>query len=410
MARRNLSLRCVVLVTMLSTLLVSCSSLMSTTQRDTILFGATISITGTTAKEGEHTRDGYMLFVETINKQGGITVGGKTYRVALQYYDDESRPERAAELYEKLVNEDQVDFLLGPYGSGPTDTGARVAEHYKIPMVEGSGAADSIFARGNRYIFGVLSPASSYLFGIIDLAVTATPPLKTVAILYADDIFAREVAAGAAAYAQTRGLSVVYQQAYAAETQDVSPLLTEIKALQPDLLLGASHLQDALLVVRQARALQVRPRAMGFSVGPSSPEFRKNLKSDADYIFGASQWTSTLKYQGDDPWGTPDAFAAAFKTRYPDYKVVPYTAASSAAVLVAYTRAIEQAGSLEHAAVRDALDALSITTFYGPIAFDDRGINSVKPMAVEQLQPDGQQYTVFPRAMAEREALFPAQP
>ncbi|NTU81945.1 MAG: amino acid ABC transporter substrate-binding protein [Chloroflexales bacterium] len=378
--------------------------------REAILFGATISITGVTAKEGEHTRDGYMLFVDAVNAAGGVAVGGRRYPVRLRYYDDESRPERAAELYERLVAEDQVDFLLGPYGSGPTAVAAEVAARHGLPMVEGSGAADSLFATGNPYLFGVLSPASAYLRGIIDLAVAAEPPLRTVAIVGADNSFASEVADGAAAYARERGLELVASVRYPSGSQDLGPELGRLRALAPDLLLGAGHLQDALLVARQSQDVGLRPRAMGFSVGPSSPEFRQRLRADADYVLGATQWTPALTYVGDDLWGTPGAFAAAFRARYPHYATVPYTAASSAACLVAYQYAIEAAGSLAPEAVRAALAELDVMTFYGPIAFDERGANAAKPMAVEQLLPDGGQYTVYPPEMAERAALFPGAP
>src|SRR5215469_11895563 len=84
---------------------------------DTIVFGAAISITGKTAKEGEYTRDGYQFAIDTINQLGGIKVGNKSYKAALKYYDDESKSERTAQLFEKLVNADKVNFLLGPYAS-----------------------------------------------------------------------------------------------------------------------------------------------------------------------------------------------------------------------------------------------------------------------------------------------------
>jgi branched-chain amino acid transport system substrate-binding protein len=376
--------------------------------REAIVFGATISITGVTAKEGEHTRDGYQLFVEAANARGGIVVGDRRYPVRLRYYDDESRPERAAELYERLVVEDRVDFLLGPYGSGPTEAAAEVAARHGIPLVEGSGAADGLFAADNPYLFGVLTPASAYLRGLIDLALAADPPLRSVAIVGADNSFARAAADGAAAYARERGLVVVADLSYPTGAQDLRPDLERLAPLKPDLLLGAGHLQDALLVARQARAAGLRPRAMGFSVGPSSPEFRQRLRADADFVFGATQWTPALAYRGDDLWGTPAAFAAAFKARYPAYTTVPYTAASSAACLVAYQHAIAAAGSLDREAVRAAIAGLKLASFYGPIAFDEHGSNSAKPMAVEQLLPGGAQVTVYPPEVAERRAVFAA--
>jgi branched-chain amino acid transport system substrate-binding protein len=375
---------------------------------DTITLGAAISMTGKTAKEGEYTRDGYQFAIDTLNQAGGVKVGGKSYKLALKFYDDESKSERTAQLIEKVINEDKVQFLLGPYGSGPTGTAAPIAERYKIPMIEANGSAESIFSKGYKYTFAVLSPAKLYLRGVIDFAMAKDPKVKTVAILGENEPFSKEVASGAAEYAKSKGLDVVYQELYPSNTQDVSSLLTSVKGKNPHILLGAGHLQDSLLIVKQAKDLGVVPRAMGFSVGPSSPEFRDSLKQNADYILGATQWTSVLKYtDGQDPWKTPAAFAQAFQAKYPAYKVIPYQVAESAAAVVTYKLAIEKAGVLTPTKVRDAIAALDVMTFYGQIKFDARGVNIYKPMAIEQLQPDGKKYTVFPAAVAENPGLYP---
>ena len=377
---------------------------------DTIVFGAAVSLTGKTAKEGEYTRDGYNFFVDKLNELGGITVGGKKYKVSVKYYDDESKSERTAQLIEKLINEDKVTFILGPYGSAPSGTAAPICEKYKIPMIEANGSAESIFNKGYKYTFAVLSPAKLYLKGVIDLVLTKDKSVKTVAVLGENEPFSKEVASGAADYAKEKGLTVVYQELYPTGTQDVSALLTNIKAKNPDIVLGAGHLQDSLLIVKQAKDLGVSPKAMGFSVGPSSPEFRENLKGNADYVFGSTQWTEALKYNGDDPWKTPKGYGDAFRAKYPKYSVIPYQVAESSAAVIAFWRAIEKANSLDPTKVRDAIAALDIMTFYGQIKFDSRGINIYKPMAIEQLHPDGKKYTVFPANVAEKDALYPMVP
>jgi branched-chain amino acid transport system substrate-binding protein len=378
---------------------------------DTIVFGAAISITGKTAKEGEYTRDGYQFAIDKINELGGIKVGGKSYKVALKYYDDETKPERTAQLIEKLINEDKVNFLLGPYGSSPTGTAAPIAERYKVPMVEANGAAESVFSKGYTYSFMILSPAKLYLRGILDVVRSKDPSVKRVAILGENESFSKEVAQGAAEYAKEKGMEVVYDELYPSNAQDVSALLTAIKGKNAQVILGSGHLQDSLLIVKQARDLNVSPNAMGFSVGPSSPEFRANLGKSADYIYGATQWTEALRYNGsDDPWKTPKAFAEAFRAKRPDYKVIPYQIAESAIAVIAYQRAIEKAGSLDPTRVRDALAAIDLSTFYGRVKFDSRGVNTYKQMAVEQYHPDGNKYTVWPADVAEKAALYPMPP
>jgi branched-chain amino acid transport system substrate-binding protein len=374
---------------------------------DTIVFGAAISITGKTAKEGGYTLDGYQIAIGKINEMGGIKVGGKTYKLALKYYDDETKPERTAQLIEKLINEDKVNLILGPYGSSPTGTAAPLAEKYKIPMVEANGSAEAIFAKGYKYTFMILSPAKLYLRGIIDAVRAKDPSAKTVAILGENEAFSKEVAAGAKEYATEKGMTVVYDELYPTNAQDVSALLTAIKGKNPDIILGSGHLQDSLLIVKQSKDLGVSPKAMGFSVGPSSPEFKTNLGKSADYIFGATQWTEALKYSGDDPWKTPKAFGDAFRAKHPDYKSVPYQIAESAVAVIAYQKAIEKAGTIEPTKVRDALAAIDVMTFYGKIKFDARGVNIYKPMAAEQYQPDGNKYTVWPQDVAEKAILYP---
>ncbi len=377
---------------------------------DTVVFGAAISITGKTAKEGEYTRDGYQFVIDKINETGGIRVGGKTYRAELKYYDDETKPERTAQLIEKLVNEDKVNLILGPYGSSPTGTAAPLAERYRIPMVEANGSAEAIFSKGYKYTFMVLSPAKNYLRGVIDTILAKDPSAKTVAILGENEAFSKEVAGGAADYAKEKGMNVVYFELYPTNAQDVSAMLTAIKGKNPDVILGSGHLQDSLLIVKQAKDLNVNPKAMGFSVGPSSPEFQANLGKAADYIFGATQWTEALKYNGEDFWKTPKAFGDAFRAKHPNYKIIPYQVAESAAAVVTYQKAIEKAGTIEPTKVRDALAALDIMTFYGRIKFDSRGVNIYKPMAAEQYQPDGKKYTVWPFDIAEKPAMYPMPP
>ena len=374
----------------------------------TITFGAAVSLTGKTAKEGTWIRDGYELYKTKINEAGGFAVGDRTCQIDIKYYDDASDPDTSAQLIEKLVTEDQVNLLLGPYGTNPVFSASAIAEKYEIPMVEGGGAGLKIFDRGYQYIFGTLPAAPNYLRSVLNMAQATDPSLKSVAILVENDGFATEVADGADAYAKELGLEVVYHEQYPKDATDVSSLLTAVKALSPDIILGAGHLNDSILIVKTAKDLGVSPKVMGFSVGPTSKDFTDALGADANYVLGIGPWTANMNFEGDDIFGTPKAFVEAMQAAYgaETYTVVPYQAAAAAAALEAYRRAIEAAGSVEPKAVRDALAALNFESFYGHVEFSPEGI-ILKDMGVVQINPDGKLYTVYPADAANGEFIYP---
>jgi len=370
----------------------------------TLVFGAPISLTGSTAKEGGLTRDGYDLWRDTYNNAGGINVGGKHYKIETRYYDDASNSQQAATLAEKLIKEDKVNFLLGPYGTSSTLQVSTVVEKNKMPMIEGNGAAESIFSQGYKYTFGVLSPAQNYLRGVIDLSLTMDPKPTTVAVLSADDPFSVEVADAAQRYAEQKGLQVVYYQKYPNASTELRAPITETKGKNPDLFLNSGHLQESVAIMQQAKELGFSPKGFGFSVGPSIPDFETTLKGDANAVMGGTQWTPALKYQGDDLFKTPEAYNSLYKQTF-GYEPA-YQSAESTACGVAFVKAIEKAGTTDPDKVRDEIAKLDVTSFYGQIKFDERGINATKPMAVEQWQ-NGRRVTVWPSDVAEGKALWP---
>lgn len=375
-------------------------------QADTkIVFGAPISLTGSTAAEGAQTRNGYELWVEAVNKAGGIPVGGKRYLVELKVLDDQASGETSAQLAEKLIKEQKVNFLLGPYGTTPTLSVSRVAEQNGIPMVEGNGAAGQIFNQGYKYTFGVLSPASNYLAGVIDFAAAQTPKPATVGLLYADDSFSVEVATAAKSKAEAAGLKVVYYEKYKNAETNLTAQLTAAKAANPDLLLNAGHLQEAVAIMKQSKDLGLNAKLFAFSVGPALPDFVNSLSADANFVVTGSQWTNAVKYEGDDYWKTSAAYNDAYKAKYGSEPA--YQAADATAAGLAFDKAIRAANSLDPDKVRDALAKLNVKTFYGPIVFDNRGANVTKAMVVEQIQA-GKRVTIWPTEVANAKGLYPS--
>ncbi len=374
----------------------------------TLVFGAAVSLTGAQAKEGRLTQEGYEFWKSYVNAHGGLRAGDTSYAVAIIYRDDASKPALTAAQTEHLVRDDHVDFLLGPYGSSQTFAAAAIAETHAVPLVASGASAERIFNQGYHYVFGVESPARKYLAGIIEFAVRRTPRPQTVAISAARDPFSREVQQGAVQSANDHGLHVVYSGGYGDDPGSVAAAAAAIAAAHPDVILNAGHLQDALAMHRALRAQATNAKMYGYSVGPDTPEFRAALGPNAQAVLGSAQWSPAVTYQGAAGfYPTAQAYAAAFARQFghtPDY----HDAAASAAGL-AFMYALEVAGTTDRAAVRDALAKLNVTTFFGQIRFDDRGVNVYKPMVVNQIQ-NGKLLTIYPYRLANAKPIYPAPP
>ncbi len=400
-------------VLMIPLILASCGGTTGApTTSNTLLFGAPISLTGSTSKEGQLTLEGYKLWMKEVNAHGGIKVGNNTYQVQLKYYDDGSSPTKSAQLTQQLVASDKVNFLLGPYGTSATLQDEAIAEQYKIPMVEGNGAAKAIFSKGFHYIFGVLSPASEYAKVMLEAALALPNPPKNVAIISADDAFSKEVAVAARNYATSHNLPVVYYQQYPSGSTDLTSVLTALKTsgpggMIPDMILGSGHEGEAVTTMKEAKQLHINAKLYAFTVGPATPDFISVLGPTANFVLGSAQWTAQEKYNGIDVFGTPAKYAQMYQAEYghpPSYQSAESTASG-----LAFQNAIQNAGSIDPQKVRDALADLNIMTFYGQIRFDSTGANTYKPMATIQIQ-NGTLVTVYPSNIANAQLKYPTPP
>ncbi|PYO46330.1 MAG: hypothetical protein DMD84_26350, partial [Candidatus Rokuibacteriota bacterium] len=316
-----------------------------------IRIGASLSLTGTYAKLGKNQHEGYQLCEKDLNAKGGL-LGRKVQFVV---YDDQSLPATAVRLYEKLITEDKVDGVMGPYSSPVTEASVNVTEKYKKVMVAPLAATTSIFKKGRKYIFMVISPAEVYLEGLVDMAIKRG--LKTVAVVNEDTLFSKAAAAGAVETAKKKGLQVVFAEAYPKGNTDFSALLTKVKAANPDVLAAATYFDDAVALTRQMKELNVNPKMFGVTVGGDLPEFYDTLKQNAEYIYGATQWEHTLPYPGN-----PEYFEAYKK----DFGHEPsYHSTAGYAGCLIYAEAVKRANSLDADKVREQLLKLEMRTPFG---------------------------------------------
>lgn len=368
----------------------------------TIRLGAAVSETGKYAREGKDTRQGYNTWLNWVNDEyGGIKVGDDCYDVEIVYYDDEGDPDTAANLVERLITEDEVDFLLGPYSSGLTMSTSAIAEKYGVIMIEGNGASESIFERGFQNIFAVLTPAGNYTQSA--LKTLADKGAETVVIAYEDTAFPTSVGNGAERWAAEYGMDVLAVETYPKDVADVTAIMTKFRDMDPDVFVGGGHFNDALLFIRASQELGFNPDAMVITVGPSNPEFPTEVGDAANYIIGPTQWERTMSWE-DEYFGTAEAYAQRYEAAWGEPP--SYQAAESTATALALQLAIEAAGTTDMDAVRQALYDMDVVTFYGPINFDETGKNAAKPMGAIQIQ-DGVINVVAPVEAAVADLQFP---
>lgn len=357
---------------------------------DTITLGSAISFTGKYSTNGIHAKNGYDIAVKMINESGGVKVGGKTYKIKIQYYDDESTPARTGQLLERLINQDGIKFMLGPYSSATTKAAAPIIEKYKIPMVEAEGASRSLFTKGYKYLFAVLSTSEQYLASSIALAVDLAkkegknPSDLKLAMAFENDPFSLDVRAGVVADAKKYGIKIVVDDKLPRDLNDMSTTLTKVKALRPDILVISGHSKGAATAARQIMEMKINVPMIALTHCEAAKIVSKFGASVNDFLC-PTQWAETLSYK-DDLFGTAADYDKLFKATYEGYKNVPYQSAQASAAVQVWKAAFEKAQSFDPTKVRDALSAIEMPTFYGNIKFSKAGNNTAKPMVLRQIQ------------------------
>ncbi len=402
-------------LTMLACGVASASMMISTpasskVEGDTITLGSAVSITGRYAVNGKHTKNGYDLAVKFINAKGGVMVGGKKYKLAIKYYDDESTAQRGTQLAERLIQQDKIKYILGPYSSGMTKAIAPVVEKYGVPMVEGNGASRSIFNQGFRYTFAVLSTSEQYLSTAIDLAAEQAkkagkdPSSVTIALGVRNEPFALDIGAGIHEDAKRYGMKIIVDEKFPKEVSDMTSFLTKVKALKPDVVVVSAHTVGGALFVRQLNEQKANAPIVAMTHCETAKVIDKaTFGNGGEGILCAGQWSEKLSYK-DDLFGTAAQYAETFEKAY-GY-VPPYQSAESSASVQVYVDAIQRANSFDTAKIRDALAATEMQTFYGNVKFAPTGQNIAKPMILRQVQ-NGKYMLVAPSKWADSDLVFP---
>ena len=364
------------------------------------------SLSGKHRRFGRQALDGARLWTEQTSQRGGLLLseGAASCPLHLYFYDDGSDAEGAAAATRRLLSEDRVDLLLGPYSSGLTLAAARVAEQFQRVLWNHGGAADTIYEQGFAWTVGILSPASRYFVGALDLVRSLDPTARRVALVGAvGSEFASAVLAGVEARAAETGFEVVLRGDHGASGSGLNDFLQSVRRCRPDLVLVAGSFEQDVNLAQALRTVNHDAHAIGL-VAAGVDEFGQRLGGQAAGYLGPSQWEPA---PAERPEVGPSAAEVAGLLRGREGRRADYPAAQAYAAGLVMQHCVEVAGTLDPLRLREIAGALDFSTFYGRFRIDPvTGRQVGHEVLIVQWQGMSKR-VVWPPRVAETAARYP---
>ncbi len=355
-----------------------------------VKIGYSIAKTGLFSQAAPSQITAYELWASEVNSAGGLDVAGERRPVELIWYDDESNPSKAAQIYEKLISDDKVDLLLAPWGTPHHLNVAGVVESHQFPMVGNTAASVAIreVQPGNIWFPTSAIPDK---IGKELAAFAKSANVKSVAVIANVLPFAQENLQFLVPALQAEGIEVKVNESYPPDISDMTALLTKVKGAGVDGVIALSYPADSFLYMGQAKELGIDQKFQFLLVGPTIAAFQGAFGKAANGIVTLGHWSPHQK-----AWPRGKAFFDAYVKATgmtPDY-LDSALAYISCEIL---QQAVAKAG-LDRDKLREVISTSTFDTINGPIRF--KGVeNATTPTAFLQLQ-DGDMHLVWPAVVA----------
>ena len=368
---------------------------------EAITLGTTISSTGQYSTLAERWRQMTEIFGEEINKAGGIAVRGcnKKLHVKFVIYDDQSVPTTAVTLYEKMATVDNVDFFVGPDWSAFGFPVPPIAEKHQIPMVMANVAAQPIFLRGLKYMWGTPIPTvPNWDIRYFDMLSKQNPAPKTFFFVTQDNPVTKALTDFWSKRAVELGYKVLGSETFSTQLKDFTPLILKMRSAKPDVVYISSFDIPAAPLIQQMR--QLKMKAMDVHITIPSGALQRQIGKDMEGMSGILPWYPGIK--GDHSELCERVLARSGIDMF-DY---PYTMSRLAAYLI-MVQAIEKAGAVDREKVREALYKGTFKAPIGDIEFDETGYAYKNGAFTMQMQND-KVVIVWPPEQATGKLVWPA--
>ena len=360
-----------------------------------IKIGYAIARSGPWAAGAQVTQEpNYLLWADQVNAAGGLNVQGKRRKVELIGFDDRSETETVVRTFEKLMGTDKVDLILPPWGTGANFAVMPLIQKYGYPMLAPTATGRKLVDMKNPFFFPLLQQPDRIMNALADLL--AARGVKTAAVVYVDELFGLENLGALETALKAKNIEIVDKKSYPLGVKDLSPVLRDFKAKNPDAFVGITYPPDTFLVTGQAKEVGFNPKVFFAAVGTAFPVYKARMGETVEGVMGIGTWNPR----------TSPAAKSYFDAHVAKHQKEPdrWASAHAWAGLQILQQSVEKVG-LDRKAIRDHIASTEFDTIIGKIRFKD-GENVSTPGIVSQWQK-GEFEVVWPSDRATAPALFP---
>jgi branched-chain amino acid transport system substrate-binding protein len=357
-----------------------------------VKIGYAISRTGPAAGGAAVTTiPNYELWVKEVNAAGGLKLGDKRVPIEVVQYDDRSSAEEAAKALERLITQDKVDFILPPWGTGLNLAVGPILNKAGYPHIASTAVTDRAPELAKRWpnSFWLLGTSADAAKTLVELLVKLRTEGKigdTVAMASIADGFGIDLSGAARPALTAAKFKLAYDKTYPVGTQDLSPVINEVKALNPDVFIAFSYPPDTIAITEQSRISGFNPKIFYTGVGTAFPLFKQKFGANAEGVMGIGGWN------GDSP-AIKDYLARHKASAANGAEPDRWASAVTYAGLQMLQQAIERVGKVDRAAVIKDLQSGTFDTVIGKVKLENN--MPTKYWWVGQWQ-DGEFYGVGP--------------
>lgn len=368
---------------------------------DEIVIGISLPLTGDFSEPGRGIQRGYEAWAAYINENGGLL--GR--QVRLEMLDDQSSAERVAQDYERLINQEGVDLVFGPFSTRLVIPAAQVAQDHGFLFVEPAGAAPDVFSQGFDNLFYAAPAVADDHYNLLAERILAMPDgerPETAAYASMDDPFAQGTAYGLKAKLEEGGVRTVVDEVYPPNTTDFSSIAAKITDSKADIVVGGSQYQDGVNLIVALQQLNYQPKLAAFSTAPTEQEFEAAIGNQTEGILAPTGYTPEADFPENQAF--VEFYQEENGTLPGEDEANAWTTGEVVAAAVEAVECADPDPECQQQLI-DWLRENEVDTVVGPLSWDEAG----RPQSAHMIQQwvGGEIRIVLPEEQAEADFIYP---